>query len=302
MGCSGSKQKGKSHQSSDHESGESALYLGEEEIAEGSEEHVGGIESGESYKESVKSGTEKEGLEKSGEGSEDAEKEEDEDELAKAEADGKLNTTESGENAPQRSTPVNKAYRGAPNVLDNDKFVQFVQEGGSISDLIEMHPPPDGWNENLLRKYPVGCTEVLTDNERVEYQGIIHVNDEDMYTKRHFLAFYNVSVHTMYPTDFIRWCRDHSMHNTIADYIGLYQASRFHGPGSTSLKGLAKDPNALGIEMSDRFVTPYGVFRAIVFRACSLFDVRRIANAYIRRLLPSAYRSVRCYFPEEQLD
>ncbi|KAF7255382.1 hypothetical protein EG68_07539 [Paragonimus skrjabini miyazakii] len=188
--------------------------------------------------------------------------------------------------------------------LMNDKFVQFIRSGGVIGDLLELNLAPSGWNENLLTTYPTGCKEIHSKDNHLLYQVTIHVNDEEISTKRHFLAFYQLRLHLMDPNEVIDWCKQHQMYNTVADYIALYIASRFHGPGSMCLRGLASDPQAVKVEMTDRFYAPSGVFRAIVFQAQTMQAARRLVNTYLQRLQPTAFRSVRCGFSDKfnQLD
>ncbi|KAF6775594.1 hypothetical protein AHF37_04831 [Paragonimus kellicotti] len=188
--------------------------------------------------------------------------------------------------------------------LVNDRFVQFIRSGGIIGDLLELNLAPAGWNETLLETYPTCCKEIHTKDNRLLYQVTIHVNDEEISTKRHFLAFYQLRLHLMDPNEVIDWCKQHQMYNTIADYIALYIASRFHGPGSMCLRGLASDPQAVKVEMTDRFYAPSGVFRAIVFQAQTMQAARRLVNTYLQRLQSTAFRSVRCGFSDKfnQLD
>ncbi|KAF5397987.1 hypothetical protein PHET_08958 [Paragonimus heterotremus] len=188
--------------------------------------------------------------------------------------------------------------------LVNDRFVQFIRSGGVIGDLLELNLAPAGWNETLLTTYPTCCKEIHTQDNRLLYQVTIHVNDEEISTKRHFLAFYQLRLHLMDPYEVIDWCKQHQMYNTVADYIALYIASRFHGPGSMCLCGLASDPQAVKVEMTDRFYAPSGVFRAIVFQAQTMQAARRLVNTYLQHLQPTAFRSVRCGFSDKfnQLD
>lgn len=183
-----------------------------------------------------------------------------------------------------------------------DKFIAFTRSGGNIDDLIANNAPPAGWNDILLQKYPVTCKPIKVGGDRSIYRAVIHVNDEELSTKRHFLAFHQILVHRMEPAEFIKWCKQHEMYNTVTDYIALYVASRFHGHGSACLRGLARDRNAIKVDITDRFFAPNGVFRAIVFHAHTLADVRRLVNSYLQRLTPSARRSARCGFPENVLE
>ncbi|KAG5453118.1 hypothetical protein CSKR_104172 [Clonorchis sinensis] len=181
----------------------------------------------------------------------------------------------------------------------NDGFVRFVKSGGLMGDLIESNKPPPGWNEMLRKRYPVCCKPVETKDGSLLYQATIHINDEELATKRHFLAFFQIRPHLLDPHEFIDWCKQNHMYNTILDYIALYATSRLHGPGSMCLRGLPKEPNAVKVMMTDRFVLPTGIFRAVIFYARTEQAVRRMVNIYLKRLPPSAARSVRCGFPEE---
>ncbi|VDP92491.1 unnamed protein product [Echinostoma caproni] len=199
-----------------------------------------------------------------------------------------INQTESG--------GQHKSSYNRPGI--NDRFVEFALSGRVLSELIEDNPPPKGWNEKLIRSYPVQCTVLCKGTEQSVYQAVIHVNDECLSTKRTFLSFYQIKPHQMNPEDFVAWCQTNKMHNTVADYISLYIASRFHGPGSTCLRGMIHEKRLIKIEMTDRFITPRGVYRAIVFQARSMPSVCRLVNIYLQRLSASDYQRVRCALPD----
>ncbi|TPP60683.1 hypothetical protein FGIG_00221 [Fasciola gigantica] len=180
----------------------------------------------------------------------------------------------------------------------NDRVAEYVQSGQHLSELIENNPPPKDWNDELVSDYPIQCMVFGTETEQPVYQVIIHINDESLSVKRSFLAFYKIQPHLMHPEDFVQWCRDNKMHNTISDLISLYIASRYYGPGSTCLRGLMHDKRVINIEMTDRFFTPRGVYRAIVFRTSSMPSVYRLVNTYLQRLSWTDYLKVRCTLPD----
>ncbi|KAF8560923.1 hypothetical protein P879_09797 [Paragonimus westermani] len=157
----------------------------------------------------------------------------------------------------------------------NDKCIQFIRSKGVIGDLLELNLARAGWNENLLATYPTCCKEIQTNDSRLLYQMTIQVNDEDISTKRHFLAFCQLRVHLLSPSEVIDCRKQYHMYNTVAGFIPLFIASRFHGPGSMCLCGLASDPQAVKVEMTDRFYAPSGIFRAIVFQAQTMQVARR---------------------------
>lgn len=211
----------------------------------------------------------------------------------------KLRLTFAGDWSPIHKTEETVPEKPSKNKSGNvDRFAEFVELEHNLSELIDDNPPSKDWNDKLVQTYPVQYTVVGKESEKPVYQLTIHVNDESVSAKRSFLAFYQIQPHLMLPTDFVVWCQNNRMYNTISDSINLYRVSQYYGPGSTSLRSLINEKGATGIHMTDRFVTPRGVYRAIVFQARSMPCAYRLVKRYIQRLSWSDYMRVRCALPD----
>ncbi|KAA0184279.1 hypothetical protein FBUS_08676 [Fasciolopsis buskii] len=211
----------------------------------------------------------------------------------------KLRLTFAGDWSPIHKTEETVPEKSLKNKSGNvDRYADFVELEHHLSELIDDNPPSKDWNHKLVQTYPVQYIVLGKETEKPIYQLTIHVSDESVSAKRSFLAFYQIQPHLMLPADFVVWCQNNRMYNTISDSINLYRVSECYGPGSTSLRSLINEKGVTGIHMTDRFFTPRGVYRAIVFQARSMPCVYRLVKRYIQRLSWSDYMRVRCSLPD----
>ncbi|VEL07659.1 unnamed protein product [Protopolystoma xenopodis] len=164
-----------------------------------------------------------------------------------------------------------------------DGLVDFVSAGGDLSVLLNSYKVPRDWDQNRAQEFPLGLFEVDREGQTI-VTSTIYLPDDNPGTKRHFLAFYGLQVHYITPPDFLEWCAQMEMHNTVNDYLSFYHLSKFCSSGSTILRGLFNAPGSLGIEMSDRFVVARGSVRAVRFLAIDKRHASMLTNQYLNSM------------------